>query len=254
MRIRMLGTGYGECKNKKKYSKEFRGRGGVIIDDKILIDAPSDIFEVASTLGFDRLFDTVTDVLISHSHEGHFSPEALRKLSERKRLRVFASREVLARLSDAPNIEKYEIGVFMQFNIGGYTVCTLPSNHSTDSFTEECFNFLVMGDKNVLYALDGGFINKRAFHILKQVKLDCVICDAALDVQDTTERCLYHNDIMTLSKIKSIFESSGISGERTKYILSHVPTDKKREIHSELSPIAADYGMVLAYDGYFLRI
>lgn len=250
----MLGTGYGECKNKKKFSKEFRGRGGVIIDDRILIDAPSDIFEVASTLGFDRLFDTVTDVLISHSHEGHFSAEAVDKLAERKRVRVFASREVLARLSDNPNIEKYEIGVFMQFNVGGCSVCTLPSNHSTDSFTEECFNFLLMGDKSLFYALDGGFINKRAFHILKHLKLDCVIFDAALDACDATERSLYHNDIATLSKIKSIFESAGISGERTRYILSHIPTDKKREIHSELLPLAAKHGMALAYDGYFLRV
>ena len=254
MRIRMLGTGYGECKNKKKYSKEYRGRGGVLIDEQLLIDAPADIFNVANELGFDKMFDTVTDVLISHSHEGHFSPEAIDGLSKRRRVRVFASREVLSKLSENPNIEKYEIGVFTQFTVGKYSVSALPSNHSTDIYTEECFNFLLTGEKNLFYALDGGFINKRAFHILKHVKLDAVILDGALDLENMGEESLYHNDMATLFKIKSIFEGAGVAGERTRFIISHVPTDKKREIHMELSPVAAKGGMVLAYDGYFLRI
>ena len=250
----MLGTGYGECKNKKKYSKEYRGRGGVLIDEELLIDAPADIFSVATELGFDKMFDTVTDVLISHSHAGHFSPDVVDELAKKKKVRIFASREVLSRLSYNPNIEKYEIGVFTQFNVGKYSVSALPSNHSTDIYTEECFNFLLIGEKNLFYALDGGFINKRAFHILKHVKLDAVILDGALDLENMGEESLYHNDIPTLNKIKCIFESAGISGERTRFIISHVPTDKKREVHTELSPIAAKYGMVLAYDGYFLRI
>ena len=254
MKIRMLGTGYGECKNKKKFSKEYRGRGGVLIDEQILIDAPSDIFDVACELGFDRMFDTVTDVLISHSHSGHFSPEAVDKLAERRKIRVFASREVLSQLSSNPNIEKYEIGVFTQFAVGKYMASALPSNHSTASYTEECFNFLLIGEKNLFYALDGGFINKRAFHILKHVKLDAVILDGALDLENAGEESLYHNDITTLFKMKKIFESAGVSSERTRFIVSHVPTDKKREIHMELSPIVSKAGMVLAYDGYFLRI
>ena len=51
MRIRMLGTGYGECKLKKRTSKEYRGRGGVLIDDTLLIDAPADLLTVADELG-----------------------------------------------------------------------------------------------------------------------------------------------------------------------------------------------------------
>ena len=253
MRIRMLGTGYGVCKNKKLYSKEYRARGGVIVDDHVLIDAPSDIFEVESNLGFTRLFDTVTDILISHSHSGHFSPEVIDRLAEQKKVRVFASATVLSALPKNPNIEKYEISSLSQFRVGNISVCALPSNHWTDIYSEECFNFLLMGDKNLFYMLDGGFINKRAYNILRHITIDCVILDTALDISDKTEKCLYHNDIETAARIKGVFESAGISGERTKYLLSHVPTDKKREVHDELLPIAAKYGMTLTYDGYFLR-
>ena len=38
MKIRILGTGYGECKIKKKSSRDFRRKGGVFIDD-VKIDA-----------------------------------------------------------------------------------------------------------------------------------------------------------------------------------------------------------------------
>ena len=84
MRIRMLGTGYGECKIKKKSVMDYRCRGGVLVDDKILIDAPADIFTVAEELGFSDLFSDVTSIVISHSHEGHFSVESIMRLSEKK--------------------------------------------------------------------------------------------------------------------------------------------------------------------------
>ena len=85
-------------------------------------------------------------------------------------------------------------------------------------------------------------------------ELDAVICDAALEMEEASERNLYHNDINTLARIKRIYEQNGVANEKTKFILSHVPTDKRRDIHDELSPIAAKLGMTVAYDGYFARI
>ena len=254
MRIRMLGTGYGECMLKKRASKEYRGRGGVLIDDTLLIDAPADLLDVADELGISDMLKTVTDIIISHSHEGHFSPEVIDKMAKKRKIRIYASREVLVQLSDNPNIIKYEIGVFVQFAVGAYYVATLPSNHTTANLSEDCFNFLITGDRCLFYALDGVWINGRAWNVLKLIKLDAVICDAALELQEASEKNLYHNDIGTLARIKRIYEQNGVANEKTRFILSHVPTDKKREIHDELSPIAAKLGMTVAYDGYFARI
>ena len=250
----MLGTGYGECKLKKRTSKEYRGRGGVIVDDTLLIDAPADLLSVADELAMSDMLKTVTDIIISHSHEGHFCPEVIDKMAKKRKIRVYGSREVLVQLSDNPNIIKYEIGVFMQFAVGSYYIATLPSNHSTANLSEECFNFLITGDRCLLYALDGGWINGRAWNVLKLVKLDAVICDAALEMEEASEKNLYHNDLGTLARIKSIYEQNGVTNEKTKFILSHIPTDKRREIHEELTPVAAKMGMTVAYDGYFARI
>ena len=77
MKIRILGTGYGECKIKKKSSRDFRRKGGVFIDDKILIDAPSDIFDIAEDLACKELLYGIEALFISHSHPGHFSTEVV---------------------------------------------------------------------------------------------------------------------------------------------------------------------------------
>ncbi len=254
MKIRMLGTGYGECKTKKKTSKDYRKSGGVLIDDTILIDVPADIFEVAEELGLSDLLGRITDVLITHSHPAHFSPEALTRLAKRKRINVYATRPLLSMIEATPKLSLFEISPFTKFNVGAYEVATLPSNHKTAVFEEICLNFLLFGEKNLLYALDGGWINSDAFSILKQTRLDAIIMDAALEIQPPTEKNLYHNDIHTLKRIKDVFISSKIAHENTRFILSHIPSPRRRAVHEELSPFAKEYGLTLSYDGYFAKI
>ena len=254
MKIRFLGTGYGECKTKKKISKDYRKSGGVLIDDRILIDAPSDIFEVAEELGLSDLLSKVSAVFISHSHPAHFSEEAIQKLSEKKNLNVYATRQVLSTITPSERLSLFEITKFTRFHLGEYEIISLPTNHNTEIPDEKCLNFIISGDKTLFYALDGGFLNREAFSVLKTLKLDAVIADTALEVESPSEKNLYHNDIHTAARIKDIFISSKIADESTKFILSHIPSPRKRAIHEELSPIAKDYGLTLAYDGYFVKI
>ncbi len=254
MNIRILGTGYGECKIKNKISKDFRKSGGIIIDDKILIDAPDDVIDAADELGFSNIFKSISVILISHSHKGHFSPRIIEILAKKRKIRVLASPEVLSHLTPTENLELIAITPYMQFTVGEYNVAILPSNHKTDERSEECFNFLFTGARNFFYGLDGGWINEKSFRILKHITLDALVVDAALEAAAPTEANLYHNDIHTLAKIKEIYTASGIVNEKTKFILSHLPSDKRRPLHEELTPIADEYGMILAYDGYFTRV
>lgn len=254
MIIRILGTGYGECKLKKKASKEFRGSGGVILDESILIDAPDDIFEVAEELGFPDVFKKITDVVISHSHAGHFSPRAVNRLAMKRKVNVFATREVLDMLAENDNLCKNEIEPLTRFKIGTTDVVALPSNHKTEIPSEKCLNFLFINQKTLFYGLDGGFINASAYSVLSQTALDASILEIALSDDEPTHKILEHNDVTSASRIKSVFEESGISHEKTRFILTHIPTDKKREMHSELSAEVSKLGMTLAYDGYFAKI
>ena len=254
MRVRMLGTGYGECKIKKKALKDFRRRGGVLVDEKILLDAPLDIFEVADELGFSDMFDKVSDVIISHSHEGHFSADAITKLAGKNNIRVYGTGKVLDLIPNCSSIEKIKLSTSTPIEIGEYILYSLPANHATDIKGEMCLNFVLSRDKTLLYALDGGGINFSAWKTLSQLKIDAVIADCALELCETSYASTYHNNITALKALRDILVSGNIAEPTVKFVLSHIPSDRKRPIHDELSSLARGFGMYVAYDGYFWSI
>ena len=250
----MLGTGYGECKIKKKFSRDLRGRGGIVVDEKILFDAPTDIFDVAEGLGYSDIFDGISDVVISHSHPGHLSAEALLRLASKKRIRVYATSAVLSLLPDVYEIEKISLEPFAPLEIADYRLIPLPANHTTDISGEVCLNFILARDKAVFFAIDGGGINYEAWQVLKEVKLDCVVAECALEYKDFTVANMFHQSKDSLAAIKKVFLSSGSVTEGTRFLLTHIPSDRKRAIHEELSLLAGELGMTVTYDGYFANI
>lgn len=253
MRVRMLGTGYGECKIKKKSVMDFRRQGGVLIDEHVLIDAPADIFEVADELGFNDMFARVTDVIISHSHAGHFSLATLEALAK-NHIRVYATGKVLDLIPENDNIERIKLSTSAPVEFDGYTLYSLPANHATDIKGEMCLNFVIAADKALLYALDGGGVNFNAWKTVSQLKLDAVITECALELSPTVYASTYHNNLSAARALRDILISGGICQEGVKFVLTHIPTSKKRSIHAELSDAARAGGMYVAYDGYYFSI
>ena len=254
MKIRMLGTGYGECKVRKKSSKDFRRCGGVLIDDIILIDAPEDIFEVAEDLGFSDMFDKVSEVIISHSHASHFSVETIEKLSKKNNVRVYATGKVLDLIPDASRIEKFKLSTSVPTEIGEYKLYALAANHATDIKGEMCLNFVLSRDKALLYAVDGGGISFSAWKTLSALKIDAAILECALENAESSFASTYHNNSLSDKMLRDILISGGICNENAKFVLTHIPTDRKRSVHDELASAVRSYGMSVAYDGYFFNI
>ena len=250
----MLGTGYGECKIKRFSSKDYRRHGGVLIDEMILIDAPADIFELESDLGFSDLYNKVSVILISHSHPGHFDADAIMKLAKRQRIFVFADKETLALIPQTDRIEKVALSPFRPIEIDGYRIIPLPANHRTDNPKERCLNFVVSKDRTVFYALDGAFINNDAWKMIKSLHFDAVIMDTACELSEPTDKLISHSSFSMNLMVKGILISSKIANESTRFILSHIPSPRKRSVHEELSAVAKDAGMTVAYDGYYVHI
>ena len=254
MKLRLIGTGYGICKIKKKFSRDLRGRGGVLFDEKLLIDAPDDVLTVADGFGYSDIIKDLTAVLISHSHAGHFSVETLMRLSERKRISVYATDKVLDLIPDVYEIEKIRIAPFVPVEIGKFRILPLPANHSTDIEGEVCLNFIVVKDKAVFYALDSGGINFEAWQVLKAIKLDAVIMECALENKPYSDKNMVHQSLSSAKDVRAALISGGILPDGARFLLTHIPTDRKREIHEELSALAAEYKMTVTYDGYFANI
>ena len=254
MKIRMLGTGYGECKIKKFISKDYRHRGGVLIDGAILLDAPHDVCDVADELGFSDMFDRLSAIFISHSHTGHFDADAILRLAKGKTITVYADKEVLSLIPETDNVITAEAVPFRLIEHGEHKVMPLPSNHRTENRRERALNFVISRDKNLLYLLDGGFLHSDAYKLISELKFDAVIMDTAEELLPPRAELMKHGSYETNRIIKGILTSAGAASDRTRFILTHIPSQKKRSVHEELSERAAEDGFSVAYDGYFANI
>ena len=249
-----MGTGsLGSHRCKNKLSKEYRRFSSLLIDEKTVIDPSEDIFEFEETFMLKGLCLGITDILITHSHLGHFSISAIERLAKlRGRIRVFGGEVIGRELMETNGIEFVEILPFKVFNVGGYEAVALPSNHITDCPGEIAFNFFFKKNKSFFYGLDGGFINPLAWKVIKEVKPDLYILDCALGNEELSEGAIYHNGIEGALAIRNMLIGAGVAAEDTKFILSHLPSLKKRDIHEELTLATEDLPAVrIAYEGYY---
>lgn len=254
--LRFLGTGaLGSVRVKNKFSKEYRRFPTLLIDEKILIDPSEDIFEFMESFMLGSMLDNVSDIFVTHSHLDHFSVSTLEKLAKTKKIRVFASSAMKDELIALKNVDYIEIAPFTIQRLDKYTVIPLPAIHKTDIPFEASLNFLIEVDgKNILYALDGAMIHPAAMEILKEIKLEAVILDCALGLDDYSDKSTNHNNLDMARIIRKILISCEAATDNTKFILSHIPSVKRRFIHDELCEAIGDSQFRVAYDGYFLGL
>ncbi len=255
--LRFIGTGaLGSVRCRNKLSKEYRRFPSLLVDEKLIIDPSEDIFEFEESFMLSGLTKGICDVLITHSHLGHFSVCAIERLAAiSPGLTVHAGATVCAELSGIPGIRAEVIYPFGIFSVQGYEIIPLPSNHITDDARECAFNFLFKKEKTFFYGLDGGFINPSAWRVIKEAKPELFIMDCALGDRAISEGCIYHNNFEGVMKIRELLIACGAASEYTRFILSHIPSERRRELHEDLTAAAADYPSVrIAYDGYFAAL
>ena len=97
-------------------------------------------------------------------------------------------------------------------------------------------------------------ISADAWQILKECKLDVCVLECALANNGYSGDCFNHNNLDMVSKIYEIMVAAGVATEQTKFILSHIPTYKKRTVHEEMCEAVENTPFKIAYDGYFLGI
>ncbi len=254
--LRFLGTGGLGARPKNKLLRDYRRFSTLLIDNRIIIDPSEDIFEFEESFMLSGMTKEITDVFITHSHIDHFSIVAIEKLSKQKKIKVYASNTLLDEFSSLCHIEFVPLIPFSLIRTDGkYNILPLPANHTTDIRGEIPFNFLIEYEgKTVFYGLDGAMIHPDAWRILKEIKLDAAILECALANSDYSGASVNHNNLLSVTVIKDIFLSSGVADENTKFILSHIPTSKKRSVHEELLAAVEGTSFKIAYDGYFLGI
>lgn len=277
MKLHFYGTGASEgvpavfceckyCRNIRKLGgKNFRMRTCVQLDEDTLIDFSMDVF--AQTLFRNLDLSAISKLLITHSHEDHFSPGTLAEIlppwafyDRERRLDVYGNETAISKVGkvigelgeshgDAEKYLKFHtLKFFQKFQMGSYTVIPLPANHDK---REDCMIYIIQDQKKtLLYGHDSGIFQEKTWEQLKNYKFDCVVLDCTM--VDRTDVYAGHMGLPDNIEIRKRMLREGTASEDTKFVLTHF-VHRFNPVHERISPLFAKENFIAAYDGMELE-
>ncbi len=255
------------CENARRLGgKNLRTRSQALVNEDLLLDYPSDTY--AHFLYSGQRLNRVKRVLVTHSHEDHFTPTDLifhglafaHNVAE-PRVTVYGNEavkgkfdqiagtmyEVIRKTYDFVVVRPYET-----FQADGYEITPLPARHMS---TETALVYLIKeGDKTLLYAHDTGIFFEEVFEYLREQKiylnalsLDCTMVSNPIP-DDAT-----HMGVAGNVKVVEKLRENGTIDENTALYANHFshngnPTDER------LKALLSPYGITPAYDGMTVEI
>ena len=142
MKILFIGTGAADWVLKERKGDEFfRRLTAVKINDDLMIDCSPDTSDFTAK-NPDALAN-VKDVLITHTHSDHYSPQTIGEIL-RKDVRVWAEKVSEEKiLSDMPQLESSVLGIFEENTVGRYIVIPVVASHSVADRNQTPVNYII---------------------------------------------------------------------------------------------------------------
>lgn len=289
MKITYIGTAASEglpalfCKcpvctaARKNGGREFRGRSGICVNDKLLVDFPPDIYYGAMRAGVD--LSEITDIVVTHAHEDHFDayelstrrgPVYCRRENSDELLHVYGNMRAGAELNGyvagagdghgeqgglvfdyAPSFEKIETSA-------NVTVTMLPADHDKHQECRMMFIEERQSGKTFLYAHDTGLFPTETVEFLRDKHCDLISLDCT-NVLLGTENDRNHMGLSADIHMRNILIENKTADENTKFVLHHfshngfLPNGQFRT-QSEFEKTAAENGFTMSYDGMSVEI
>lgn len=234
--------------------KNLRRRSGALLDGKLLIDIPPDLYGLTLLFGID--LSAVPDILVTHVHEDHFylhelsnitTPYAYREDVPPLRFHgsetvrdafaaMFADR--LEGLAQMVTLRPYEPA-----SIGACTVTPLRASHGAGM----SFIYLIeSGGKSLLYANDTGLPKQEVWDFLKGRRLDLVSMDCTSIIGPSYDT---HMTIADNRTMRWRLLDMGCADEKTTFVATHF-SHNGILLHEEIEREFADIGVLVAYDGF----
>lgn len=277
MKIKYIGTAAAEaipalfchcdlCKRARELGgKNIRGRSGAVINDKLIVDFPPDIY--FQSLKFNIDLGSIKDMVITHTHIDHFAANELlfrdtayyaHLPQDSKPISIYGNKNVLYELSSAmqkefgvidKNFAAYtEAKPFEPFYAGDIKVIPLLARHTP---REKCLIYIFEhSGKRFLYGNDTGYLPDEDFEFIKGLHLDLVSLDCCFGNMKEGSN---HMGIPDNLEVKNRLEELGCADGNTKFIITHF-SHNNGMLHEELEQAAEKYGFITAYDGFELII
>ena len=278
MEIKYLGTAAAEgvpamfckcpvCENIRALGgKNLRTRTQILIDGELCIDFPPEAYAHSLAFGFNCA--DIKYLLVTHSHMDHFYAHDFILRGYRyaecfsSPLKIYGNSEVAAVFAEctrremkpavAPNVQMHEIKPYSQFEVGGYSVLTLPANHGS---AEQAMLFYVSkGGKGYLHMHDTSVPEDGIYSYLKSngAKADLVSFDCTY-VDRTGIARPRHMNIEDCMAVKQKLVEAGVCGEKTKYVITHF-SHNSNPVVERLAKLESKYSVIAAYDGMSIVI
>ncbi|MBR5312020.1 MAG: hypothetical protein IKU40_03955 [Clostridia bacterium] len=261
---------------RKNMGKEFRGRAGICVNDKLLVDFPPDIYHGAAKAGVD--LSQVEDIVVTHSHEDHFTPYELStrrepvycKRTQPGKLHVYGNLSTGAKLNGyvpgAADGHGESHGLAFDYaksfepieTAAGVTVTMLPADHDKN---QECRMMFIVENatgKTFLYAHDTGLFPEETVEFLKGKRCDLISLDCT-NVLLGDENDRNHMGIKADIRMRQILIDNGTADENTQFIVHHfshngfIPNGNVCP-QADFEKMAADHGFLMSYDGMKVEI
>ena len=245
---------------------EYRTRSQVVIDGVISVDFPPEAY--AHSLRGGVCLADLKYLLVTHSHMDHFYAHdfILRGYKYGNGfdcpLEIYGNAEVAAVFAEctrremkpsvAPNVRINTVGSYSRIEFGGYTVLTLPANHSK---SEDALLFYIEKQgRGYLHLYDTGVIEEGVYSFLASngahadvVSLDCTYADG------TGIQRPRHMNIEDDMSVRGKLVEAGVCDGQTRFVITHF-SHNGNPVRSRLADVEKRYGVTAAFDGLEIEV
>lgn len=247
--------------------KNQRMRSGALVNDRVLLDVPPDLFAAKLKLNLD--LGNVRNILVTHAHMDHFDRETLSMFTEpyahlahRGNLHVWGSgftqkvwREyVEGSLMKEPELDGeivfHTVMPFESFDADGIKVTALPAVHSCP---ESLIYVLEQEESKMLYGNDTGLWREEVWRYIATHNarpFSLVSLDSTMGLPEST-----YDGHMTFAQnmqVRLRMLREGIASENTIFICNHF-SHNGLLLHEQIEELMKPKGFRTAYDGLIVE-
>ena len=232
------------------FDKDARRSSAVFLDESFLIDCGEHTIESLDILKIP--YDKISDIFITHTHGDHFNAKNIEKIAKSKDGMLNLWVREGASVPEIPNVNKIEMKLFQKYQLSnGAFLTSLPANHDSRACPQ---HFVYEKDgKKMFYGCDGAWLLTEAYNYLHGQNLDLAILDATVGDYEGDYRLAEHNSIPMIRLMLPSLKTNRTISESTKIVLSHIAPSLHKS-HAKTELIAAEFGALVAYDGFFMEI
>ena len=256
--VLFLGTGAADWPRDKYPSDvneflrgNYRGLSSILINKQVLVDCGPTVPMAIEK--FDVDVDSITDILITHTHGDHFSLDSLsyviKNRSSNEKVNIWLEENATPKTKDLQGYNVCSVNVKNSFNVPGFEVIPLSANHKVEGSAEKPLHYLFKAkNKTFFYSLDGAWLKTETWRVIKEKKLDAIIWDATIGDIEGDYRVFEHNSLDMIRCMHKTLRSNGVVNNNSKILLSHMARTLHVH-HSELRNKLLPDKMIPAHDG-----